>query len=584
MEEDCPQVKFDIIPSFREYYRNILVPSQMSDFEYENMINMLQTPLPLTFRLSQGLSHFDRKINEIREVLQPIIDAGYDCGELEFLPKEFGSIFQVNVPVREIRHTELFVPFRTWLRESNQRGDCHLQELVSMIPHSFLSINPDMAVLDMCAAPGSKTSQIVESLDADKGFVVANDADLKRCFTLVHQVKRVGLYNVLITNFSGQSIMDFPCQFDRVLCDVPCSGDGTLRKNEKGRGFWKNSRGTAHHGLQRSLLKRSLEVLKVGGICVYSTCSMNPIENEAVVGSVVEEFGQSVQILDQSHLFPGLKRHGGMCNWSVYDNPEEAFIYYPVYEAVPPVFRNRISSTMFPITKNIGLEKCMRFYPQDMNCGGFFVAVIQKMGESIPRNIIPKKMKNFGEDPFIPLVQHSLNDALLIKESFGLGDDFPLNQLFIRNLQNWKHVYMMSKSVSQIVSTLGSETLRLISGGLVLFTKKKMGGSISNIFYPSSEGSFLLKQYNASQSIEMKPIEIYQLVEAGHKGMKIDSFSLETQERIRRCKQNGAIYWSPEINMIYGGLVFESSAAIYIREDLIQFQMKKIVYESGLKI
>lgn len=177
------------------------------------------------------------------------------------------------------------------------------QEAVSMIPALLLDVQREHRVLDLCAAPGSKTSQVMEELDvkataADAasrtdrgGFIVANDASEKRGYLLVHQLQRLGLDNAVVTCHLGQ---DFPglynpdgvlCDtnvFDRVLCDVPCSGDGTIRKNKNLWRQWSLGSPLTLYKLQLELALRAAALLKTGGLMVYSTCSLNPIENEAV--------------------------------------------------------------------------------------------------------------------------------------------------------------------------------------------------------------------------------------------------------------------------------------------------------------
>ncbi len=119
-----------------------------------------------------------------------------------------------------------------------------------MIPPLVLDVQPHHKVLDMCAAPGSKTAQLIEALHAQedvvpKGLVVANDSDNSRCYMLVHQAKRLQSPCVIITNHDASIMPNIQVsdpnsdsmsqkknlRFDRVLCDVPCSGDGTMRKN-----------------------------------------------------------------------------------------------------------------------------------------------------------------------------------------------------------------------------------------------------------------------------------------------------------------------------------------------------------------
>ena len=128
----------------------------------------------------------------------------------------------------------------------------------------------------------------------NQGFVVANDTDMKRASMLTHQAKRLNSPSLLIVNNDARFLPNLRVdsnqnnlKFDRILCDVPCSGDGTFRKNT---GLWTSFHahmGHANHELQLEILERGFKMLKKGGRIVYSTCSFNPIENEAVVAAAL---------------------------------------------------------------------------------------------------------------------------------------------------------------------------------------------------------------------------------------------------------------------------------------------------------
>ena len=168
-----------------------------------------------------------------------------------------------------------------------------------MIPPLVLQVGPEHKVLDMCAAPGSKTSQLLEMLHADEltsgraptGMIVANDSDLKRAFMLVHQCKRIGSPSLLVICHQAQLFPDMAKRqlrpevaaagaadiagtgtYDRILCDVPCTGDGTMRKAPEIWRNWTPRSGQALHPLQLQILVRGAYLLRVGGMMVYSTC------------------------------------------------------------------------------------------------------------------------------------------------------------------------------------------------------------------------------------------------------------------------------------------------------------------------
>ena len=204
-----------------------------------------------------------------------------------------------------------------------------------MIPPIVLDVKPHHKVLDMCAAPGSKTAQLIEAIHAEedvvpKGLVVANDSDNSRCYMLVHQAKRLQSPAVIITNHDASIMPNMKItdpknpnekvnlRFDRILCDVPCSGDGTLRKNADIWPKWSAAIGLNLHGIQYRILKRGIELLEVGGRLVYSTCSLNPVEDEAVIQKILLEAGKDNLVLeDATSLVPGLKFTPGLSSWKV---------------------------------------------------------------------------------------------------------------------------------------------------------------------------------------------------------------------------------------------------------------------------
>lgn len=137
--------------------------------------------------------------------------------------------------------------------------------------------------------------------------MIANDTDSKRAYMLTHQARRLNSPALLITNNDARFLPNFKLQkdnmyfkFDRILCDVPCSGDGTLRKNPM---LWKNFNshlGHALHPLQLDILERAFKLLKKGGRLIYSTCSFNPIENEAVVAAALSRYRKQLELVDVS--------------------------------------------------------------------------------------------------------------------------------------------------------------------------------------------------------------------------------------------------------------------------------------------
>jgi multisite-specific tRNA:(cytosine-C5)-methyltransferase len=221
---------------------------------------------------------------------------------------------------------------------------------------------------------------------------------------LVHQMKRLSSPNIIVTNHDatiypsikiaspptteGKAVPNRYLKFDRILADVPCSGDGTVRKNME---IWKNwipSNGLGLHATQVRILIRALQMLKVGGRVVYSTCSMNPVEDEAVLAEAINRCGgpQWVQILETKDLLPGLKRCPGLKEWSVMDKAgriwkDYASVLQQKEEHGADDALNKLSESMFPTKDNLSLDRAMRVYPHQQDTGAFFIAILEKKSE-----------------------------------------------------------------------------------------------------------------------------------------------------------------------------------------------------------
>lgn len=184
--------------------------------------------------------------------------------QLPWYPNEHA--WQLELSRKDIRRSEAFYKLHNFLIAETSAGSISRQEAVSMIPPLVLDVKPHHKVLDMCAAPGSKTAQLIEALHADSddggaipsGFVVANDIDNNRCYMLVHQAKRLNSPCFIVTNHDSSILPNFmvtnsanglqeEIKFDRILCDVPCSGDGTLRKNPDIWLKWNNGQSSNLH-------------------------------------------------------------------------------------------------------------------------------------------------------------------------------------------------------------------------------------------------------------------------------------------------------------------------------------------------
>ena len=164
--------------------------------------------------------------------------------------------------------------------EEHALGYLYVQEASSLIPPMILEPLPGEIVLDIAAAPGSKTTQLAQLME-NRGVIVANELDYARLASLKANLERCGVANTLVTNLDGRHIK--LSGFDRILVDAPCSGTGTLSKSLKPLEMWNPKSLPRLCRIQSGLLDHAYALLRPGGVLVYSTCSLEVDENEAVL-------------------------------------------------------------------------------------------------------------------------------------------------------------------------------------------------------------------------------------------------------------------------------------------------------------
>ncbi|XP_042551169.1 RNA cytosine C(5)-methyltransferase NSUN2 [Dipodomys spectabilis] len=389
---------------FEHYYRELgIVP----DGEWDQFMTALREPLPATLRITGYKSHAKEILHCLKnKYFKELENLEVDGQKVEvpqplsWYPEELA--WHTNLSRKILRKSPQLEKFHQFLVSETESGNISRQEAVSMIPPLLLGVRPHHKILDMCAAPGSKTTQLIEMLHADmnvpfpEGFVIANDVDNKRCYLLVHQAKRLSSPCIMVVNHDASSIprltvdMDGRKEilfYDRILCDVPCSGDGTMRKNIDVWKKWSTLNSLQLHGLQLRIATRGAEQLAEGGRMVYSTCSLNPIEDEAVIASLLEKSEGALELADVSGELPGLKWMPGVTQWKVMTRDGQ---WFADWDEVPHSRHTQIRPTMFPPKdleklQAMHLERCLRILPHHQNTGGFFVAVLVKKS-SMPWN------------------------------------------------------------------------------------------------------------------------------------------------------------------------------------------------------
>ncbi len=169
-------------------------------------------------------------------------------------------------------------------------GRYYLQSLSSMIPPIILNPASDDKVLDLCAAPGSKTTQLAELMNYN-GTLIANEVSMDRLKSLVFNVDKMNLANVGIVQRKGELLSKkYQNYFDKILVDAPCSGLGIIQKKGEVSNWWNENKLVTFTELQTKLLVAAIKMCKPGGEIVYSTCTVSIEENELVLNKVLENY------------------------------------------------------------------------------------------------------------------------------------------------------------------------------------------------------------------------------------------------------------------------------------------------------
>ena len=215
-----------------------------------------------------------------------------------------------------------------------EAGEVYLQSLSAMIPPLVLDVQPGQDVLDMCAAPGGKTSEIVQLTD-NRAMVTACEPDKIRFDRLKSNLKRLQCERVSVLNLDARKLDDF-LKFDRILLDAPCSGSGTLRLDQPEKKINFSPKLVSNSAkLQAQLLKKACTLLKRGGRLVYSTCSLLQQENDAQVKSILKDSKMRLVPIDESN-FSRVKRVANTVSGTMTVMPDTEFegFYISIFEKV----------------------------------------------------------------------------------------------------------------------------------------------------------------------------------------------------------------------------------------------------------
>lgn len=271
-------------------------------------------------------------------------------------------------------------------------GLFYIQEASSMLPVAalFAEGNTPERVMDVAAAPGSKTTQIAARM-GNRGAILANEFSASRVKVLHANISRCGIRNVALTHFDGRVFgAALPEAFDAILLDAPCSGEGVVRKDPDALKNWSVESNLEIAATQRELIGSAFHALRPGGTLVYSTCTLNRDENEDVCLWLKAQYPDAVEFLPLNDLFAS------------------------AHEAVTP-------------------DGFLHVFPQIYDCEGFFVARLRKTAAVAP---LPAPTFKVGNFPFAPLKGRDAGQVTLAAGKAGLSWDETLH-LWQRDKEIW---------------------------------------------------------------------------------------------------------------------------------------------------
>ncbi|GAB4286545.1 MAG: hypothetical protein Kow0098_01870 [Ignavibacteriaceae bacterium] len=277
-------------------------------------------------------------------------------------------------------------------------GMFYIQSLSSMLPPLVLNPLPGESVLDLCAAPGSKTTLIAELMN-NTGTIAANEAIPDRVKSLTYNLDKQSIINSGVINLRGETLSRyFLNHFDKVLVDAPCSGLGIIQKKSEINNWWSEDHVRRLSELQYKLLVAAIKSARVGGEIVYSTCTLTVEENEMIIDKVLKKFPVEVcQISLPFHTDPGFSGYGNLS----FDQ---------------------------------SVKRSLRLLPWEINSEGFYIVKLMKTEPTPPTD---KQQPKQDEIRLLSLFHRSIKDKILkLADWFGISSDVLAKFKFIINGKN----------------------------------------------------------------------------------------------------------------------------------------------------
>ena len=242
-------------------------------------------------------------------------------------------------------------------------GVYYIQEPSAMTPASLLPIERGDKVLDICAAPGGKSTELGAKL-CGEGVLVSNDISNSRAKALLKNIELFGIRNALVLSEAPNKLVDyFPEYFDKILIDAPCSGEGMFRKSPTIMKNWEQYGVDYYNKLQKEIILFAAKMLKPGGMMLYSTCTFSPEENEGTIGYLLQQYPE----FEVVNPFPELSQE------------QEAGISYQGFDCgKPDWFLELPDANSLEADRLDELKHCIRLWPHKIDGEGHFITLLRR--------------------------------------------------------------------------------------------------------------------------------------------------------------------------------------------------------------
>ncbi|OHT15946.1 hypothetical protein TRFO_13629 [Tritrichomonas foetus] len=342
-----------------EYYKNLLTQDNdnLKRSTFNRMIEAMSAQLPQFYRVTADGDHKNALKDEIENFLPHLKRQKVKGQIIQCLEEKYGIFAQIFFSPAFVRSNPNLEEYFEWFNLNSQAGFLTKIELSSLLPFIFLDIQPDNSILSV----SKNNPRVIEIVDEilDSGFLVMNEPDVKRAKTDL----QIHSPNNLVISYPVVNIPEIQ-QFDKVVCYLPSSDDGAIRNKPGVKSIWSVNNAVDNHDRLKKQLLHSLELTKVGGLCVYATNSISPFENEAVINTVLKALKGKLELVDCSEMFKTIKRKKGLTSWNLHH-----------------VSKRELATLTSIDCKEVidNIELCMRFYPHQIHCSGTFIAVIKKL-------------------------------------------------------------------------------------------------------------------------------------------------------------------------------------------------------------